>query len=95
MKPFFIIVFISLAVIGCVSNSSTEKQLTHFIGAYNTQEDLEGLTKQQVIDRFGKPDFTKTSSMYDNRKDIWAYINIYGNIKLTFINGVVIGVEYN
>ena len=89
-----------LALLLLVSNSCTtafkaEERLTNFIKACDTKEALAGFTKQEIIKRFGQPDFKKTTYVYDNRKDIWYYINMYGKMSITFVNGVAMGVEYD
>jgi len=80
---------------GCTTVCNEEEQLTDFIRACSIKEKLKGLPKEEILSRFGEPDFVKTSSVYDNRKDIWRYINMYGKIKITFINDVVMEFEYD
>ena len=95
MKVGIVILCLVVILSGCSRGFRTQEEGNNFIRICSVKEDLKGLTQKQIKDMLGEPDSTETSYVYDNLKQAWSYINMYGKVKLTFINGVVMEAEYN
>jgi hypothetical protein len=89
-----LVIFLILSLSGCVTESKKNIYLANLADAYDKRENLDGYTQSQIISKFGKPSSQETSPLYNIRKDEWSYKNLYANMKINFINGVVTGVDY-
>ena len=83
---------------GCATNKAFQEkrieQKTELFTVYENREDLQGYRREEILQRFGQPDLTKESSVYENVVTIWYYKDIYYNTTITFVNDIVTEVEY-
>ena len=103
MKKLLILSVIVL--IGCTKFSTVTQNFPSWTQtqnqrhAYTYQENLKGLTKSEILDRFGSPD-SKTigQDLLGGEQEGWIYGSALGynrKIRVNFINDIVDSIIYN
>ncbi len=96
---------IILLVMGCAplapvtQNFPTWTQNQNQRYAYTYQENLDGQTKDEILDRFGTPDEKSIrQDLLGEEQEVWVYGSALGynrKIRVTFVNGKVEAINYN
>ena len=98
MKKIFILLLLGI-LCGCAANKALKErsveEKTNLFNAYENKENVEGYTQREILRKFGEPDLTEESSVYDNTVTVWHYKDIYYNLKVTFVNEIVTEIEYH
>jgi len=100
-----IIIFILIFLTGCIplapvtQNFPNWTQTQNQRHAYTYQENLAGLTQNEILNRFGAPDEKSTrQDIFGEKQENWLYGSALGynrKIRITFVNGIVETINYN
>ena len=90
-----LIVLLCIGLVGC----GMGRRITYYNNlkeAVAKSSGLNGLSRQQVYERFGRPDDVSTSySRYAGRTDRWVYKHHKGKVIVVFSEGAVTDTFYH
>lgn len=91
-----LIMFFSLGLIGCSFFTHYSNLSFEMIN----KRDLSGMTKEQIQEKYGSPDYSSISYFGSDKMEHWTYHHAgvsggpSGTLELAFRNGVVINTSY-
>lgn len=98
------IIILLILIAGCTRFSTVTENFPNWTQtqnqrhAYTYEENLKGLTKDEILDRFGTPDTKATESdIVEGEQEIWTYGSALGynrKIRVTFTNDIVESINY-
>ena len=92
----FLILLLSISLLGC----ATMKQMENQGKSMQNRDNLQGMTQQQILDKYGNPNNSSTSHSLGVTWDTWTYrqTNMFGRayyMIIMFKNWIVCSVNYN
>ncbi|MBN2119473.1 MAG: hypothetical protein JW734_00270 [Candidatus Omnitrophica bacterium] len=90
----FIPLLLTLIICGCAAKTTRVDQSRNLVEVYDQRENLEGYSSEQILKRFGRPQSREKTFVHKTPLIHWYYKNLYANMKITFVNGIVYEVEY-
>ena len=90
MKKLICIIVLAMLVSGCATPFDWHRQFNNTRSAIASKQNLEGMTKNQVLKQFGKPSTSSIHYLPFGTIEDWTYEDpLYGTMFIKFTDGVV------
>ena len=100
-----ILIILLLAAVGCVAVEPVTQKFPDWTKtqnlkhAYTYEENLKGMTQDEILDKFGTPDEkVTTQDVLEGEQESWVYRSMFRlnrSVRVNFINGRVNSIIYN
>ncbi len=95
MKKILALLLLGLFLSGCTTLNHWQKQWNATRDAIIYRQDLVGMSREQMLEKFGKPDSSSVSYSQNLTIESWGYeLSAFGSMNVVVTNGVVTNINY-